>query len=739
MDRLSFDPALARDLGRIPVQAHRDQVAASAILAVWRRRYLVLLAAVIALLIAIGVLAGLERGYIAEAVIQIDLRRQEAVPLGSQAGTVTLDPSVLVQSEARIIQSRAMARRVVETLGLAKEQSEPTTAQRLLTDTLDSARQVLGLPVMPRPQNPAALALDLATREVLSRLTVAADNRTYLITIGFKGREPEQAARVANAFADEYLKRRDQVTAGAAGKARDWITAQIRETRAALQAADKAVLSFRQQYGLLPSGGAGGDTETVQQQMLRSLTTQYNDASLNRTAEERRLARAQEILAARQIPASTDLQASPLIAVLAERQVNAQRELEELSSQFGSRHPSVLRAQAGLADLRQRLDVELRRAMAVLRGNVVTARQMEEELRNKVEALQRTLLDSKAQEGEFRNLQLAVQTSRERLAVLVQSSDQAAAAQNLAPTIASLIMPAEPVQLPASPKPVVVLMLGLAGGLLSGVLAALLLERRDHGFRTAAEVMASADKRCLGMVPELPRGDIARGGASNSARRAMFEEAVKGIGASIGLFSKGHEGRVVLVTSALPGEGKSTLCKALADVLVQSGLRVLLLDGTSGGFRAAPLQLADDMAPPDRPALLVVREGRSLSSGQDTNGRGNLEAFIGDARKRFDVILLEGGPVMLVADSLVLGQLADTVVQVVRWGRTRQGVVIGALRRLKESSVLVDGIVLNKVNLRQHAKLRVTDDCSFYRKERRFYESLSRSGGRAHPQTSTQV
>jgi succinoglycan biosynthesis transport protein ExoP len=116
-------------------------------------------------------------------------------------------------------------------------------------------------------------------------------------------------------------------------------------------------------------------------------------------------------------------------------------------------------------------------------------------------------------------------------------------------------------------------------------------------------------------------------------------------------------------------------------------------------------------------------------SGAYSFAAADLEVRLEEARKNFDIIILEGAPVMLVADSLVLGRQADIVLHVVRWAHTPRRVVEAALRRMNENSLVVDGVVLTRVNLRRHRRLHLFDDCSFYAKEHRLYERMAR-----HPQ-----
>ena len=312
MDRLSFDTSLAKNLPALPVRAHSENLAANALLAIWRRRYLVLFVVMLSLLAGFGVLSLLERKYAADAVVQLDPSRREGTFGPEQAPAVMLDASALIHSEARIIRSRPIARRVVERLGLAEDPAfaidAPGLAHHLAWVAAMGAEAFAWArgEEAPAQVEPAATPdaeikdarLARVVAELIRNVSVSADSRSYLITITYTSGDPVASARIANAFAEEYLQRRMQANINAASRTSDWLAGQIRDASAALREAEAAIAAFRERTGMLEAGGAdaGGDAENVQQQQLRALTSQFNAASLTRLNEERRLARVQDLL-----------------------------------------------------------------------------------------------------------------------------------------------------------------------------------------------------------------------------------------------------------------------------------------------------------------------------------------------------------------------------------------------------------------------------------------------------------
>lgn len=257
--------------------------------------------------------------------------------------------------------------------------------------------------------------------------------------------------------------------------------------------------------------------------------------------------------------------------------------------------------------------------------------------------------------------------------------------------------------LPERPRSLILLTLGSGSGLLVGLLLAAFRREAKRGFTTAVELTSITGLRCLGALPQRSRK------AGSAGCRAVFDAEICDIAGHLGLFDSSAKGRVVLVTSALPREGKSTLCQALAEALLAAGQRVLLLDEDATGTCSPPragetyASLEDTIRPAVFPCLVVVPDRPQFGARVDAESAGEFVQFLEDARLHFDLILLAGAPVMRSADPLILGRMSDLILMVTRWGTTPRDVVEAALARLEAHSLAIEAVVLNKVDPSRHA------------------------------------
>ncbi|RDJ24076.1 hypothetical protein DWF00_03005 [Bosea caraganae] len=699
------------------VRRHFESVGYSAMLTLWRRKRMILALMALAALAALVVLLRSDKRYTSNALVQVDFGRDDQTGNGRQGGGLSFDLSALVETEARFISSRAIARQVADKLAAERGGTPPAGEHEI--------------------------------QQLMRNLTVRNDSRSYLIDIGYTAEDPKRAAEIANLFVDTYLKNRSETSFAAARRASEWYAAQIKEARTALEAAESATSDYRAAYDIIDTSSDGG---ALQQQQMREIVSQANGASLARLNEEARLERATRAVADGTIP--PDIAALPQIQRLSESRETARRQVAELVAASGERHPNVERARALLDETESRLREEVRKAVTTISEDVNNARKLEAGLEASARKAKLALIDNKSREAELRTLQGKADAIRNRLKTLSDSYVQAQALSDLKPVAAQVMIAAEPIDTPSGPKASLVLGLALLGAATLGAGLAFLLERRDTGFRREDEVLPETDCPCLGLI-------AATSGTAMRLDIAARRETMRAIAASTGLTAFQTSAKTVLVTSALPGEGKSLVVDSLALSLMEMGRSVLIIDASprseparenrpaledmvadassrrqflesrrgeplpvlqrrNASLRSSlPLVAGESMAP-----LSVIQRRTGLSEGGAVFANAAIGDLVREASSKFDVILIEAPPVMLVADSLILAQVADIVIQAVRWHDTPKSTVSAALKRLREAAVRVNGIVLTGVNPAKYQSYHSFFGASSTRKFRKYYAAF---------------
>jgi Mrp family chromosome partitioning ATPase len=340
-------------------------------------------------------------------------------------------------------------------------------------------------------------------------------------------------------------------------------------------------------------------------------------------------------------------------------------------------------------------------------------------------------IDIRAREARQASLQAQVNTIRERLRILAESYENVRLLLDLKPAAARVVIQARPANFPAGPKPVIVLGIALGAALGFGIGLALLLERRDTGFRTDLEVSSTVDTPCLGSVPEIAKN-------APVANRLAASVAVQEAATSAGFDSSSPFSKVAIIGSALPGEGKAFFIEELTQSLLTSGRRVLIIDASPRAARnmAEPMQALEPLlASAEARAVFfaehqvstcaVVCRASGLADSQEAFLASSFEEFLQQARSHFDRILIKSPPVLLLAESWLLSAHVDAFILVTRWNKTPRAVVRAALRRLSQRSVRVAGIVLSRVVPNLHKKYLFADQIYFMRKYNKFYRSAT--------------
>lgn len=702
--------------------------------ALFRRRWLIggIVAGCLAVAIAAILLA--TPRYSAEVRILLE-RRADAVSsaLESAMPGLSLDATAL-NSQVEVLRSRTLTRDVVERLQLGMDpEFNPALRPPGLLRRVKQAFQASAAPLAPAA---GAAVIDTVQR----RLNVRPIEGSEVIALRFSSQDATKAAAIANAFYDQYLAQQLESKRQTTARTSAWLDESVTELGKKVAVAEQAVEDFRRQSGIIESGG-----QTLTAQDISGLNSQLLLARSATAQAEARLAQVRTLVrsGADAITASEVLD-SPLIQRLREQETELTRRRAEMASDLGPEHPRMAQLEAEAKDLQAKIKTEIDKIVQRLQNEVRIARAQEESLSGQLEQLKTRTGENNEQQIQMRALDREAEANRNLLATLL-ARYTAQANGALQQPDASIVSAAEAPTEPSFPNAPVILGLVTIGSLLLAGAVVLLLEMRDRSFHSGDDIERVLGIPSLGLVPLAPNMDAVQknGALETLANRSLaaFRESLHTLNWTIALANRGQPPRSVLITSAQPDEGKTTIALGLASFQAMIGRKVLLIDADT---RKAALPAR--YGRPDMQGLTDVLRGadvdkviiRDEATGLEmlTAGRSNeaalslltapaCDALLAKLSSRYDLIVIDSPPVSAVADACALSRKVEMTVFVVRWASTRREIVEHALKLLRRSGATVAGGLLSMVDVHKHAAYLYGDSGKYHGRLAKYYEATS--------------
>lgn len=607
--------------------------------------------------------------YRAQLTLVIEPERANLTAIGD--GLVLPFTYRFYETQYQILQSRTVAERVVDRLRLVDREpvvAPPVTRRRLglsgaFQKIVKEYKQRLGLgDPLGASGKPASKDFgQLETKRsklaalVKNGLSVSGGKESQIVLLSYTSPDPYLAAEVANAVARAYVDLSLEARVARSRQAGDWLTQQVEHLRGKVTESEAALQDFQAREGM------------VGLESLKALT-------------------------------------SSKLETMNQELVRAQGKYAELAKRYGPKHPKMIAAKEDLDAARSRLQAES--------NDVVRA---------------------KEKEFVLAKLERDLATNRQLYDIFLQRLNETDLATDDKLSHASIL---DAAQVPSAPfKPDVMRIVSLWGliGLLVGILFAYLREHLDNTFRSHEQVEAKLGRPTLGVLPLLTKDDFdvakdgngAHGerGAHVAARyfidygQSSFAESVNHIRTGILYSNVDDPPKVILISSSIQGEGKTTLATNLAlslsqlapTLLVDADLRKLEHETSHSVNQmglvelvAGAVKLQDCVTPdPDSKGLLVLQSGAIPPNPLELLSSRSFERLLVELRKQFSYVILDSAPVLPVSDAIVLGHLADAVLVVVQAERTTHALVRDGLRRFDSASVEPLGIVLSQLNQRK--------------------------------------
>lgn len=669
------------------------------VLGLLRRQLRLIVASVIVVVTLAGLVTfSLTPIYSATALILVDPSRKNLLDPDAQIGSGVSD-SARIDSEVEILRSDNVLLKVIE--------AENLTADAELGASLSLRERILTLLRLYEPQPPtAAEALHQVLNNLRNAVSIQRRGLTYLISVQGRSPDSEQAARIANAVAGAYID--DQVAAKVAStlSSRDILQARIQQARDAITASEGAFDSF------IDGNVARIATEIGRPDLMQ---TRQQIAQL----EANRRARSQLADAAQADLANADWQA--LVASLQSSALTElARQRTELTARLATADATDLNEQLAALEISLRDTASLE--VAGLRNAITAAQQQETELRQQ---LRQSVLASALPAAiltDLYGLRQNAELARSQYQLLLSRLQDLETQADLQVADSRIVSPALAPQSPAFPNRPLIMALAGFGAIGLGIALAFLYENFIGGFTSEAQLGAVLKTRVASAVPrQKARAD--KESLANlmvAAPLSVFAESVRRLRATLQQTLRNgkpaaddDKGRVIMISSTAPGEGKTTLALSLARSYALSGSRTLLIDcdlrkpslhrhlGLEPSHGLLEFLDGNEMdglngiisADTMTDATFIVGAHRSdVPTDQLLTGQ-SFARLMRAARHTFDVVILDTPPVGPVVDALYVAPVADAIVFVTRWVSTSQLDAKQALASLTEAMAPGTGIV----------------------------------------------
>lgn len=693
--------AVARSGGRAVAKADRIDLSES--ITFFRRR-LGLIAGTVALSVLAGLLISLylPNVYRAETTVMIEPQAESIdQPAAAPANAISGE---MVETQVQIIGSRELAAAVAQALGLDKGMN--AEERRGLLDTMQKS------------------------------VSAKRSGTSFALTISYDASDPAQAAAIANQYGTQFADWERKAVRARNAEARVDVERRLAELRAQAQADMLALQQYRIANNLLSTSGT-----SLTEQEISSYNIETTKARAQAAEDQARLETAERQL--RSGSSGDDVGealGSPVISSLRAQEAVLASEVASLETRYGPNYPELIQKKGQLREIRTSIQSEIQREISSLRAKKDVSDQRLASLTGSLGGARGKLSDNNAAMVGLSGLERAAEASQGIYETYLNRYKQLLAAEGTekanARILTAAVMPLKPI----SPNVKLNVVLALVIGLGLGLVFAYIAEALFHGVTSAEEVERDLGENFLSSIPLIASVDRRNPHAIKAIRenpQSVFTESIRSLGISIDQATHGAA-KVIAITSALPGEGKTVLSCCLAYVLAQSGERTVLIDCD---FRRSGISRLLDVKP-DQTGLKEILDGtvkfdfeqmirdRSFCIVPLTPGSEDLEqlltgqnfaAFLEQLRGHFDRIVLDLPPILPVAATRTIAGHADAVVMAVRWRKTSSFAIRAARSRLPDNLVNVVGVALNQVDVRRRGYFDPNDVSYYYNQYKEYH------------------
>jgi capsular exopolysaccharide synthesis family protein len=639
--------------------------------------------------------------YRAALTLQIDQQESKVVDIqGVTPNETPADSKDFYQTQYELLQSRTLAERVIDQLNLGENAfftKKPNVLLSFFQSDEDKA-------TVERDHH--AVVVDA----FLKQLTIEPVRNSRLVKIYFQSPDPELAAQVANAISQAFINLSLERRMDASSFAKRFLTERLQQMKVKLEDSERKLNDFARAQQIVR-------TDTNQPNPDAQALQDFTDALAKAQGER---IKAQTLYNEIKDNKSGGLGAvldNPVIQEFKTRKAKLETEYQEGLKIYKPAYPKMLALESQIAEMQAKIDEEIAQIRAAAKANYDAMVAQEKLFQDKLQEAKRNMLGLQDRSIQYNILKREVDTDRQLYDGLLQRLKEVGVAGGIGVNNISVVDKAEVPILPYKPKVLLNALVAIFLGLFGGIGLALLFEHLDDTIKQPDDLEKLLGLPVLGIVPVVRNAGDDLVMSQNADPRSAFAEAHRSVRTALQFSTPQGTPKVLMITSASMGEGKSTTALSLAIHFAQAGKNVLLIDAD---LRKASLHkklnlsneagltnyLAGDAKPIEItkacqvPKVYVMPSGPLPPNPADLLGSTKMISLLNLAAEKFDQVIIDGPPVLGLADAPLLGSVADATVLVVEANATNRAFARNAAKRLRATRTVLIGGILTKLDPR---------------------------------------
>jgi polysaccharide biosynthesis transport protein len=714
-------PGDVRGSGNAGDQGSSGEISLSDLVRILRRRRRIILASLlVGLLLGVSYCIVKTRRYEAVSDLAINPEGSDALDMGditASLGGGGLGFDEKLETQVHVLKSDSLAWVVISQLRL---DSQPTFAGH-------HGLIFFGPYLVPDAPKNIELTTPERRNELLEQfsaaLTVQTIPRTQAVEITFRNANPMLAREIVNHLVTGYTQRTFMTRYNDTMKASDWLSGQLAQLKSDVQESQSKLSKFQRQTGIFGTD----ENDNLVLSKLDDLSKELTDAEADRIVKEAQYRVAQSgnaELIGTIVPDS-------VLPVLRGQEADLRQQLAQANEEYGPHYPKVIQLETQLAQVEKSLKTELLDIQERFHTAYQVSAGSEKQLRAAFEQQKQQAYDMSAGLDTYGILKREMESGNDLYEDLLKKLKEAGVVASLKAATVDVIDPAKLPTRPVEPKVPLVMALSVVFGLGAGIAFAFTAEGLDNLVRSSEEVESLTGIPLFGIIPHIKLGrskgslDLEPAGVEPRPAsviallqpNSQASEAFRSLRTALLLASAGKPPKAVLIASALPGEGKTTVSINIAAMLAQQGPRVLLVDadlrrgriadllmipknlGLSGSLTGA-VQWRDAVETvTGTPNLFILQAGVRPPNSAELLGSQEMREVLNGCKADYDHVIIDSAPCLMVTDAVLVAQETDAVLLVSRISVTPRSNLRRASELLQCGDGHVTGIVVNDVPL----------------------------------------